>query len=76
MKYVAKHKINRALPWLLSIIRIVIGWHFLYEGIAKITTAGWSSAPYLAASKWIFAPVFNMMAENNALVSVDRKSVV
>jgi uncharacterized membrane protein YphA (DoxX/SURF4 family) len=56
--------------WALTIVRIVIGWHFLYEGISKIMTAGWSSAPYLAGSKWIFAPLFNAMAENPSVVGV------
>jgi uncharacterized membrane protein YphA (DoxX/SURF4 family) len=60
---------NNATPWLLSIVRIAIGWHFLYEGITKIVTTGWSSAPYLAGSRWIFAPVFNAMAENAVVIS-------
>jgi uncharacterized membrane protein YphA (DoxX/SURF4 family) len=55
---------------LLVVIRIAIGWHFLYEGISKIIGNGWSSAPYLAGSKWIFAPVFHWMAQNAAVTSV------
>lgn len=60
---------ERILPWFLTIVRIAIGWHFLYEGLAKIFAAGWSSAPYLAASRWIFAPLFNSMAESTAVVA-------
>lgn len=37
-----------------TIVRIAIGWHFLYEGIAKIMADSWTAAPYLAGSKWIF----------------------
>lgn len=61
---------GRIIPWVLTIVRIAIGWHFLYEGIAKIMAAGWSSAPYLAGSKWIFAPLFTAMAGNGSVVSV------
>lgn len=56
--------------YLLTITRIIIGWHFLYEGIAKIIAGNWSSAPYLAGSKWIFAPLFTAMANSPAIVSI------
>jgi uncharacterized membrane protein YphA (DoxX/SURF4 family) len=62
--------VNKAASWLFTVIRIAIGWHFLYEGIAKIVSGTWSSAPYLAGSKWIFAPVFNAMADSAAITSV------
>jgi len=39
---------TRTGRYLLTIVRIAIGWHFLYEGIAKIIAVNWSSAPYLA----------------------------
>ena len=61
---------GRIIPWVLTLVRIVIGWHFLYEGIAKIVASGWSSAPYLAGSKWILAPLFTAMAGNQSVVSV------
>jgi len=41
---------------------MAIGWHFLYEGASKLIAGGWSSAPYLAESRWIFAPVFHWMS--------------
>ncbi|MBP1674702.1 MAG: hypothetical protein H6Q24_840 [Bacteroidetes bacterium] len=63
-------KVSPVIRWTLTMVRIVIGWHFLYEGISKIMTAGWSSAPYLAGSKWIFAPLFNAMANNPSVVAV------
>ncbi len=56
--------------WLLSVLRIAIGWHFLYEGITKIIAGNWSSAPYLAGSRWIFAPVFTAMAANAGIIYV------
>jgi len=61
---------NRVVQWTLTFVRIVIGWHFLYEGISKIVTEGWSSGPYLAGSKWIFAPLFTAMADNVSILAV------
>lgn len=61
---------SNATPLLLSLVRITIGWHFLYEGIAKISAGSWSSAPYLSGSRWIFAPIFHAMAESPAVTSV------
>ncbi len=65
-----KLNLNKITPWALSIIRIAIGWYFLYEGISKIIVGGWSSAPYLAGSRWILAPVFHWMAESTAITSI------
>ena len=33
----------------LTLLRIVIGWHFLFEGISKAFTPSWSSADFLLA---------------------------
>ena len=70
MKAKSRIDFNQVTPWLFSVIRISIGWHFLYEGIAKIVATGWSSAPYLAASRWIFAPVFHSMAESSGITAI------
>lgn len=70
MTSTSKVKTSSVLPWALTIVRVVIGWHFLYEGISKIMTAGWSSAPYLAGSKWIFAPLFTAMANSPSAIAV------
>lgn len=52
-----------------AIVRIAIGWHFLYEGITKIATNSWTAAPYLAGSKWIFAPFFHWIAGNAGVMA-------
>ncbi len=65
-----KFNIEKINPYIFSIVRMAIGWHFLYEGISKIIAQNWSSAPYLSGSKWIFAPVFNAMAENSTILAI------
>ena len=66
----SKTDFSLVTPWIFSIIRIAIGWHFLYEGISKIIAGSWSSAPYLAGSRWIFEPLFNAMAGSSSVIAV------
>jgi len=54
----------------LIILRVLIGWHFLYEGIAKLIKPGWSAAGFLLQSKWIFSGLFNWMAGNPTVLSI------
>ena len=46
----------------IVVLRVVIGWHFLYEGIAKLTKPTWSAAGFLLQSRGPFAEVFHWMA--------------
>ncbi|MBN1290762.1 MAG: DoxX family protein [Candidatus Latescibacteria bacterium] len=55
---------------LLTLLRVAVGWHFLYEGIAKIFTPGWTSQGFLSVSKWLFAPVFRWIADTPNVLSI------
>jgi len=55
---------------LLAILRIAIGWHFLYEGLVKLFDPNWSSASYLAESKWIFSGLFDWILMNPEVLGV------
>ena len=60
----------------LVTLRIVIGWHFLYEGLAKLTNPYWTSAGYLAESKGWFGGIFlDLAASPTALTVVDNINV-
>lgn len=48
----------------LVMLRMMIGWHLLYEGITKVTNPYWSSAGYLMESKWIFSGWFHAIVAN------------
>lgn len=54
----------------LILLRVLIGWHFLYEGIAKLLNPGWSAAGFLLQSKWIFSGLFNWMAGNSTVLGI------
>lgn len=52
----------------LVVLRIVIGWHCLYEGIAKLFTPGWTSAGFLSESKWILSGLTNWIIANSGVL--------
>jgi thiosulfate dehydrogenase [quinone] large subunit len=53
-------------------LRVLIGWHFLYEGLAKLTNPGWSAAGYLSQARGPFAGLFRWMAADpNVLANVN-----
>jgi thiosulfate dehydrogenase [quinone] large subunit len=53
----------------LTLLRIVIGWHFLYEGISKAFTPAWSSADFLLLTGCL--QVFPLEAQNQSVLRVD-----
>jgi len=55
---------------MLVVLRVVVGWHFLYEGLSKLFISGWSSEGYLAISKWLFAPLFQWIAATPMALAV------
>lgn len=60
----------------LVLLRIFIGWHFFYEGLAKLVNPYWTSAGYLADSQWWFNGWFLRIATNpSALAVVDFLNV-
>jgi thiosulfate dehydrogenase (quinone) large subunit len=56
--------------WVLVIVRVFIGWHFLYEGLVKIMNPTWSSLGYLMDSKGLFAGFFHGLASNPTMVNI------
>ena len=51
-------------------MRMLIGWHFLYEGIAKLSNPYWTSAGYLQESKGWFSETFTDLANNVDLLAL------
>ena len=54
----------------LVTLRVLIGWHFLYEGISKLINPYWSSAAYLLDSKWIFSGLAKAIVSNPSLLTI------
>ncbi len=53
-----------------TILRMAIGWHFLYEGISKFVIPDWSSYTYLANSTGPLSGFYHWMAASPTLLSV------
>ncbi len=63
---------GKLVKLLFTLMRITIGWHFLFEGISKLAIPGWSSAPYLMESKWLFSGFFHWIVSHpSALAFTD-----
>jgi len=62
--------------YFFTILRILVGWHFLYEGITKLIDPNWTAKFYLLGSKWIFAGFFHWIAESpNLIKTVDLMNI-
>lgn len=62
---------------LLALMRIAVGWHFLYEGCWKLLQPeGWSCVSYLNVAQGPLAPVFTWMATQTWLVAFGDWSVM
>lgn len=56
----------------LVILRLLIGWHILYEGLSKLLNPGWSSLGFLRESKWILSGFADwVISDSNILNVVD-----
>lgn len=54
----------------LVILRLLIGWHFLYEGLSKLINPDWSSVGFLLDSQGSFSELFISLASNPALLKL------
>ncbi len=54
----------------LVALRMLIGWHFFYEGLAKLLNPYWTSAGYLSESKWWFSDLFISLAASPGTLGV------
>jgi len=73
--------LNRTQQMALVLLRTLIGWHFLYEGLVKLVWPAWtragvplgrfSSAGYLRSSTGPFADVFRAFADASWLPWLD-----
>ena len=65
-------RLSRGPMIAITVLRVVVGWHFLYEGVAKLTSPSWSAAPYLRQARGPFADTFRWLAsEPNLLANAD-----
>ncbi len=56
------------LAAVLTVLRIAVGWHFLYEGLAKLIDPQWTAAGYLGNATGFLAAWFRHLAANPDLL--------
>ena len=54
----------------LVTLRLLIGWHFFYEGLAKLVNPYWTAAEYIDRASWLFAGLFKRIAASPGAVTV------
>ena len=54
----------------ITVLRMAVGWHFLYEGTSKLLAENWSAEPYLRGSVGFLSGFYHWMASSPALVSL------
>lgn len=65
-------KMTSSQRYVLVVLRVLIGWHMLYEGIVKVLNPNWSSAGYLLDAQWLLSGFFHRIAADpNVLKVVD-----
>jgi len=57
------------LFWLVA-LRVLIGWHFLYEGLVKLFNSGWTAYPYLMDSQGFLSSFYQYMASIPTALSI------
>ncbi len=63
---------NRNPRWpmiAITVLRVFVGWHFLYEGIAKLSAPAWSAAGYLRQARGPFSSAFRWLASQPDLLA-------
>ncbi len=54
----------------VTVLRVGIGWHFLYEGITKLYTPDWSAYNYLINSTGFMSGFYEGLAASPALMKI------
>ena len=67
MKYVKKSEPGK---WLITLLRITIGWHFFYEGASKLFAAKWSAAGFLANATGPFSGFYHWLSSSATLMNI------
>jgi len=64
---------SRSAMIAITVMRVLVGWHFMYEGIAKLTSSSWSAAGYLRQARGPAASFFRWLAaQPNLLAYADQ----
>jgi thiosulfate dehydrogenase [quinone] large subunit len=60
---------DRAPMVAITVMRVLVGWHFFYEGLTKLTAPSWTAAGYLKQAKGPLADAFKSLAARPDLLA-------
>jgi uncharacterized membrane protein YphA (DoxX/SURF4 family) len=75
MKVHSSPKFQQWEMWIISLLRMAIGWHFLYEGTVKMVAESWSSQSYLANTTGFFSPFYQWLSASPVIAVVDWMNI-
>lgn len=54
----------------ITVLRIAIGWHFLYEGLSKIIAGNWTASTYLSNTTSFLSDFYHWIAGSPMLLKI------
>ncbi len=67
---------TKGQAWGLVLLRIFVGWHFLYEGIIKLYNPSWTAKGYLFSSQGPLKDLFIWLTGDTTIVAVDMLNIL
>ncbi|MBC6366807.1 DoxX family protein [Algoriphagus sp. AK58] len=58
----------------LVLLRLLIGWHFLYEGVIKLYSPGWTAKGYLLSATYLES-FFHWLASESMISTIDTLNI-
>jgi uncharacterized membrane protein YphA (DoxX/SURF4 family) len=55
---------------MITLFRVAIGWHFLYEGISKLMSGSWTATGFLAKATGPFAGFYHSLATSETAMNI------
>lgn len=68
-------KFTKVHAYGLVLLRVLIGWHFLYEGVIKAYNPSWTSRGYLLSAS-ILKPFFTWLAGDSLISVIDNLNII
>lgn len=65
---------SKAQTFSLVLLRILVGWHFLYEGVIKVYSPSWSAKGYLLSATYMES-FFRWLASESMISIVDTLNI-
>lgn len=54
----------------ITVFRMALGWHFLFEGISKLFVVNWSAASFLSHSTGPFSGFYHWLGSSDAILNI------